>query len=236
MNRKQFVCMWLGIVAVVLCGVGTVIDTYRADYLYFGVCVFLVALVTGGLIVTFRDNLIVTFNDKKKPEGEERKPMNRRRGLRRITLLLAVVSGIAGAFGAVVMVQHQQHYEENYIQWKWGNFKDKWGVTSHAGFETKESEKPKVDIGKFRETYPEYDDLSDADLQSRLNSKYSEEKAELARLEEGFWVNLSTTGLVIGSLGGAVLGFVAVWLVLFVAWLFYQLYKWLALGFRLDAR
>lgn len=228
MNRKQLVCMWLGIAAVVLCGFVTVIDPYRPDYVYFGVRVFLVALVTGGLIVTFKD--------KKKPESEERKPMNLRRGLRRITLLLAVVSGIAGAFCAVVMVQDWQTCEERGIQWRRGEFARKWGVISQADFETEESEKPNIDIMKFRKTYPEYDELSDAKLLGRLHSKYNEERAEVARLEEGFWVSLSTTGLVIGSLGGAGLGFAVVWLVFFVARLFYKLYKWLALGFRLDAR
>ena len=55
MNKKQLVCMWLGIAAVVFCAFVTVMDPYRPDYVYFGVCVFLVALVIGGLILAFKD-------------------------------------------------------------------------------------------------------------------------------------------------------------------------------------
>jgi hypothetical protein len=54
MNQKQLITMWCGIAAVVLAGL-TVIENYGRVCSYgFSVWVFIVALVTGGLIYTFR--------------------------------------------------------------------------------------------------------------------------------------------------------------------------------------
>jgi len=54
MNQKQFITMWCGISAVVLAGL-TVIENYGLVCSYgFFVWVFIVALVTGGLIYTFK--------------------------------------------------------------------------------------------------------------------------------------------------------------------------------------
>ena len=54
MNQKQFITMWCGIAAIVLAGL-TVIENYGLVCFYgFFVWVFIVALVTGGLIYTFR--------------------------------------------------------------------------------------------------------------------------------------------------------------------------------------
>jgi hypothetical protein len=55
MNKKQFITMWCGIAAIVLAGL-TVIEYYGLVCFYgFSVWVFIVALVTGGLIYTLRD-------------------------------------------------------------------------------------------------------------------------------------------------------------------------------------
>jgi hypothetical protein len=92
MNWKQIVCMWLGIGLIVLIafasymnfhvyseiGIGPVVaECYR-----FGLWVFIVALVTGGLIYTFRD--------RKRPETEH--PINITCGLTRLTLGLSLLS------------------------------------------------------------------------------------------------------------------------------------------------
>jgi nitrate reductase NapE component len=54
MNQKQLITMWCGIAAIVLAGL-TVIENYGLVCSYgFLVWVFTVALVTGGLIYTFR--------------------------------------------------------------------------------------------------------------------------------------------------------------------------------------
>ncbi len=54
MNQKQFITMWCGIAAIVLAGF-TVIENYGLVCFYgFSIWVFIVALVTGGLIYTFK--------------------------------------------------------------------------------------------------------------------------------------------------------------------------------------
>jgi hypothetical protein len=54
MNQKQFITMWCGIAAIVLAGL-TVIENYGLVCFYgFFVWVFIVALVTGGLIYSFK--------------------------------------------------------------------------------------------------------------------------------------------------------------------------------------
>lgn len=54
MNQKQFITMWCGIAAIVLAGL-TVIENYGLVCSYgFFVWVFIVALVTAGLIYTFK--------------------------------------------------------------------------------------------------------------------------------------------------------------------------------------
>lgn len=101
MNRKQLVSIWCGIVAIVFCALVKGLLT-GWDYSYYGfaqfcVCVFVTALVTGGLILTFRD--------RKRPEGQAKKPMNLRRGFERITLILSLLSAsvllIAGILNAL---------------------------------------------------------------------------------------------------------------------------------------
>jgi len=55
MNSKQLIFMWCGIAAIVLAGL-TVIENYGLVCLYgFSVWVFIVALITGGLIYSFKD-------------------------------------------------------------------------------------------------------------------------------------------------------------------------------------
>jgi len=84
MNKKQLICMWCGIVAVMLCAFVTIVSAYYPDYAYFGVWVLLITLVTCALIYTFKD--------KKRPEGEREKPTDLRRGFRRVILLLSLLS------------------------------------------------------------------------------------------------------------------------------------------------
>jgi len=53
MNRNQLISMWCGIAAIVIMGLPTIGNRIR--YSGFFLCVFLVALVTAGLIYTFKD-------------------------------------------------------------------------------------------------------------------------------------------------------------------------------------
>jgi nitrate reductase NapE component len=79
MNQKQFITMWCGIAAIVLAGL-TVIENYGLVCSYgFLVWVFIVALVTSGLIYTFRgrkaENTIQGIRDDilKKKRSKTRK-------------------------------------------------------------------------------------------------------------------------------------------------------------------
>lgn len=53
MNRNQLISMWCGIAAIVFIGLPTIGD--RVRYSAFFLWVFLVALITGGLIYTLKD-------------------------------------------------------------------------------------------------------------------------------------------------------------------------------------
>lgn len=56
MNQKQLITMWCGITAIVLAGL-VVIGRYGLVRTYgFSVWVFIVVLVTGGLIYSFKDS------------------------------------------------------------------------------------------------------------------------------------------------------------------------------------
>jgi len=55
MNRKQLACMWCGIAAIASAGL-TVVRSYGLVSFYgFSVWVFIVILITGGLIYTFKE-------------------------------------------------------------------------------------------------------------------------------------------------------------------------------------
>lgn len=84
MNKKQLICMWCGILAIVFFGFATIV--YGPDYANFCVWVFLLTLITGALILTFKD--------KKRPAGETIKPMNLKRGFERITILLSLLCAL----------------------------------------------------------------------------------------------------------------------------------------------
>lgn len=59
MNQKQFITMWCGIAAIVLAGL-TVIENYGLLCPYgFFVWVFIVALITAGLIYSFKEGRIL---------------------------------------------------------------------------------------------------------------------------------------------------------------------------------
>ena len=55
MNKKQLISIWCGIVGIVIVGLYNLLVSYSVDYNRFCLWVFIVALVTGGLIYTFRD-------------------------------------------------------------------------------------------------------------------------------------------------------------------------------------
>jgi hypothetical protein len=108
MNWKQIICMWLGVGLIVLVGWNFFID-FPARYSQVGICcrfglwVFIAALVTGGLIVTFKD--------RKRPEVKQ--PINLTRGFKRVTLLLSLLSMLFFFIIGIAMLLHgDQHAPE----------------------------------------------------------------------------------------------------------------------------
>jgi len=84
MNKKQLICMWCGIVLIVFFTLLFYPNLYRGDLQEWLQRIFLIVLVTGGLIYTFKN--------KHGVKDEQQKPLNIRRGFRRITILLSIVA------------------------------------------------------------------------------------------------------------------------------------------------
>ena len=63
MNKKQLVVMWIGIGAIVLAGFQEMVHYTGAST--FLLWTFLIALITGGLIVTFKDKKTKDEQDSK---------------------------------------------------------------------------------------------------------------------------------------------------------------------------
>ena len=108
MNRKQIISMWCGILAVGWVCFRRIpssgIFHYDGDWDGFFLWIILIGLVTGGLILTFKD--------KKKPEGKTRKPVNLKRGFRRITLLSAIVVAVICGVCIVSEVVYERDFVE----------------------------------------------------------------------------------------------------------------------------
>jgi len=92
MNWLQLVFMWCGIAAILFCAFFTILDPYKPDYDCFATLVFLIALVTSGLIVSFKGR-------------KSRVKINVKEGFLRITCLLSVLA-FAGwcVFGVFLLI------------------------------------------------------------------------------------------------------------------------------------
>lgn len=87
MNWKQITSMWCGIGLIVFIGFINVMEPRRADYALFVFWMFLVMLVTVGLIMTFR-----TKKNKKVGSRE----MNLRKGFKRLVFILSLIPVLIG--------------------------------------------------------------------------------------------------------------------------------------------
>lgn len=199
MNRKQKICLWAGITAIVVMGlfppwvcevntylgtklnhtttapgpyswIGDPPETSMGDYrggvrsrlyvrakfvdLYrLGIQYFCVAVVTAGLIIILRNKKVLD-GQKQKVVKQKQKVVNLKRGLKRLTLSLAIVAAIASA--ALGVNEVQEEYERSHIRLPDGFILDK----------------PNMNIQEFRHKYPEYNDLGDTTLSHRLHQKY----------------------------------------------------------------
>jgi hypothetical protein len=177
--------------------------------------------------------------------------MNLRRGLRRITFVLAIVSAIFCAFCAVVLILDEHDSAQSYLRWKQDNFLEKYRVLPPPeGFVIDEPKKedehkpltfdpnllPKLPT--LKRGGKKYHLTFDPNLLTVIDEpkkKIAEE--ELRELKNSFWVNLSKHGLIglciLTGLGGAAVGFFGTWLVVWFGGLaIYKLIRWVVLGFH----
>lgn len=229
MNKKQLIFMWFGIAATILFAFVTIVNSYRPDYANFSVEVFLVVLVTSGLIYTFRD--------KKRQEGKKTGTINLRRGFRRITHVLAGVAVIFGVVIAVGTVVDKYNSEQDNLRFKKIralDFSDL-GVQKQKGmfYDLVHSNTPKLTLEQMAAT-------PKSEVSGRPNRlagllEQTKAEAELKKLEDSFWVTLSKQGLVglciLAGSGGAATGYSGVWLVYLLIWRVYHFIRWLAMGF-----
>jgi hypothetical protein len=185
MNKKQLIFMWFGITAILCVALLTIVGAHRPQYANFAVWALLVGLVTSGLICTLRD--------EKPPEGKNIGIINLRRGFKRITFVLAIVAAVLCLIIVNPIVINRYDSEHGFLRWSQENFLEEYGdifdklVAEDRGTVAGTD----INIQKFRQKYPQYDDISDTELLPRVQKKYSEEKAKIIKLEKGFWITLS---------------------------------------------
>ncbi len=249
MNKKQIISMWCGIVAILFFGFVTIVDSYRPDYGRLAVCVFVTALVTAGLIYTFRD--------KKKTADETKKPINLRRGFRRLTLLLAIVVALICVCIAVASFGYNRIRSQNHLSYcenelfktipvedpnerpagwprrsseRWPSYSD-YQLELSLFLDTINANLPLLtgeEDKKYREEHnvpPDSTDRFYTEEAVKFREKYGScfEKARLLIHAHNFWVGLSAKQfislLVLGGLGCAIAGFCGIWAI-------YGLLRW----------
>lgn len=245
--------MWCGIVAIVFIYFFTILEPYRPEYAKFCVCVFLIALVTAGLIITFKD--------KKGKEGEARKPLNLRRGFRRITLLLSIVVALVAWLICFVFVfdswdverSRYSAYKVNYYDigrfwhyWDANDFDARKREVIQYLLDSADSDSDarflKVSDGqwydaKAYELFPGIrKEMLDMPLHSLDEKANAAKEIALKRAEKKIkaherWGNKSLPVTICFSMLAALPAGV---LSLAVVWFIYFLLIWLTLGFRID--
>lgn len=181
--------------------------------------------------------------------------MNLKRGFRRITLLLAIVSGIfCASIGVlIVFIAHdcaettlrleeaaaqlaanskteKQNWRDDPVIEDTNKLPSKRTITTEELFSTEELEKDQW-VPESAVPVSITKEQALAELLRRKAKRMAEAEQRIAKLKKGFWVNLSPGGLVglyvLAGMGGAVTGFCGIWLV-------HYLLEWLVLGFCGD--
>ena len=148
------------------------------------------------------------------------KAMNWKRGFRRIAFVLALAVAIACVGLSVTFVLDVHDDAQFYLQWKKDNYLQSYSTALDELLTESDPTTINVPEGFVLEK-------TEPDFQAYKQEK-QEAEAEIKKMESGFWVNLSKSGLiglcVAGGLAGAIIGFVVVWFI-------YRLLEWLTLGF-----
>lgn len=132
--------------------------------------------------------------------------MNLRRGFRRITFILAVVSAVFCTFCAVVIVVEKHDSVQSSLQLRLGLDEKGFAALKEAGFSNREIKDYKEEIIELQKGF--WVNLS---------------KPELVGL------------CIVAGLGGGAIGYLGTWLVIWFGGLaIYKLIRWIVLGFRDD--
>lgn len=161
----------------------------------------------------------------------EMRPVNSKKGFRRLAFASAIFIAIVCAGLSVVLVLLIHSDAQSNLQWKQKQFKEKYGENEDS-INASKNEKP---IEEYTNLTSEQRQRLQELLKKRRNfledSGAMEAKAELEKLENGFCVNLSKRGLIgvytLAALLGGIIGFIIVWLT-------YKLLEWFVLGFCDD--
>ncbi|MDD5065149.1 MAG: hypothetical protein PHQ35_10395 [Phycisphaerae bacterium] len=202
MNKKQIIIMWLGIATITFYAFVSVFDTRHPDYADFSVWVFIVVLVTSGLIYTLRD--------KKGQENKDIRKINLKHGFRRITFVLAIIAAFIGFSTAVGTIID----EYNFYNWK-----PKGTVLVEAG---EQKQKPDV-FDRLAEPNKKPHLVLDEPVTELKKPK----GCFWVNLSKGSLIGLCT----LAGLGGAAVSFGGIWLVYLLVFRVCQFIRWLVMGF-----
>ncbi|UCG54622.1 MAG: hypothetical protein JSV32_08625 [Dehalococcoidia bacterium] len=171
--------------------------------------------------------------------------MNTKRGLKRTTFALAVVSALLGTVIGVSVVFNKHEKAQNFIQWKRENFVRNYGdIFDILAFE----DTGEFDVNVIPEDYSgnvlpfemigtieggKWHNMSESEKIAAIQAYNTKRRNEL---KSGFWIQLSKPSLVAlciaGGMLGTFVGFSSAWLILWFGGLaIYKIIKLLILGF-----
>ena len=255
MNRKQLISMWCGIALITFISIYAVSTdewfSEHLDKLLAHVCS--VALVTAGLVITFKDR------HKAQPKHEQRKPVDYKGGFKRITLVLALVTALICMFAAVTELAHRQdsanravsqakqelesaransHFpplsKEEFLE-KYNKLGEHATQTGRAFAERYLGTRYSHSLFLFSHLRTDHS-TPDDDFNPKMRVVKAENRLQEAR--QRLWVRLSKESFiglcVVAGICGAVVGFGGVWVTYLVILLFCRLVSWLTHGFRIK--
>ena len=231
MNKKQKICLWMGLGVIDVVGLFTLGERYD-DY-GWGATDFLILLILIA-ITTFTVFLHCKSEKKKGEQKNERKsPVNLKRGLRRLVFVLAIPTSILCACLSLGTVQS----EYAYAQYKLESAKQ--GLQHCEDWRIANSWLYNLNLPEVGVT-PHQKKLIAAKNQNIYEMNMYQRS--LIEAKENNWLKLSNSEVnalsIAALLRGAIAGYVGIWALWFGGIAIYKVgskfISWLALGFRDD--
>lgn len=101
--------------------------------------------------------------------------MNWKRGFKRITICIAVVTGVICAIFSIGLILYMHGDARSYLKWTQDNYIKEYNPCKLEKITVENGGKTKykcMNIVEFRQHYPSYDDVADTYLAATLHSKY----------------------------------------------------------------